>query len=63
VASRRATSDPFKHFEPLDDLNTPRDERDPWLSPDGRELYFASDRSGHYDIYVAAARREPAATP
>jgi Tol biopolymer transport system component len=65
VASRRATSDPFEHSDsvPLEDLNTPSDERDPWLSPDGRELYFASDRSGHYDIYVAAARREPATTP
>lgn len=63
VASRRSTSDPFEHHAPLDDLNTPSDERDPWLSPDGRELYFASDRSGQYDIYVAAARREPAAPP
>ena len=60
VASRRSTSDPFEHDTPLDDLNTPSDERDPWLSPDGRELYFSSDRSGHYDIYVAAVR-EPAA--
>ena len=61
VASRRSVSDPFEQHAPLDDLNTPSDERDPWLSPDGRELYFASDRSGHYDIYVALARREPAA--
>jgi hypothetical protein len=62
VASRRSTSDPFEAHLSLDELNTENDERDPWLSPDGRELYFASDRSGHYDIYVAAARREPAAT-
>jgi Tol biopolymer transport system component len=61
VASRRHTADAFDHHTPLDDLNTDRDERDPWLSPDGSELYFASDRSGHYEIYVAKARREPAA--
>jgi hypothetical protein len=62
VVSRQATSDPFEEHTALDELNTPMDERDPWLSPDGRELYFASDRSGHYDIYVSRARREPATT-
>jgi hypothetical protein len=56
VASRRSTDDPFEHDTPLDDLNTPNDERDPWLSADGRLLYFSSDRSGHYDIYVAEVR-------
>lgn len=63
VASRRSTSDPFERGVPLDDLNTPSDERDPWLSADGREFYFSSDRSGQYAIYVAAAHREPAASP
>lgn len=56
VASRRSTNDAFEHDTPLDDLNTTNDERDPWLSPDGRQLYFSSDRSGHYDIYVADVR-------
>jgi Tol biopolymer transport system component len=60
VAARRSTADPFEYNTPLTELNTASDERDPWLSPDGRELYFASDRGGQYDIYVAAARREPA---
>lgn len=62
VASRRAATEPFEHLVPLDELNTEHDERDPWLSPDGTELYFASDRSGEYAIYVARARREPAVT-
>lgn len=36
------------------DLNTDSDERDPWLSPDGSVLYFASDRDGEaLDIYRA----------
>jgi Tol biopolymer transport system component len=59
VAFRRTVDDPFEHHTPLEDLTTEDDERDPWLSPDGRELFFASDRSGRYEIYVAKARTEP----
>jgi Tol biopolymer transport system component len=40
------------------DLNTASDERDPWLSPDGTPLFFSSDRSGRYEIYVASVSRE-----
>lgn len=32
--------------EPLDALNTPFQERDPTLTPDGKTLYFASNRVG-----------------
>lgn len=53
VAQRRATDDPFTPGVPIDDLNTVSDERDPWLSPDGRQLYFSSDRSGQYEIYMS----------
>jgi len=31
--------------------DTPGDERDPRFSPDGRRLYFASDRTGIFNIY------------
>ena len=41
---------------PLDDLNTPGDERDPWLTPDGKTLYFTSDRDGALNIYTAAVK-------
>jgi hypothetical protein len=34
-------------------VNTSDDERASYLTPDGRRLYFASDRSGDDDIYVA----------
>jgi len=60
VASRRTLDERFLEHAALTELNTEQDERDPWLSPDGTELYFASDRSGTYAIYVAAVRREPA---
>ncbi len=53
VAWRRSTGEPFSVTQPLDDLNTPADERDPWLSPDGTALYFTSDRGGVLNIYTA----------
>jgi len=59
VASRRAITDPFELPVPLSDLNTANDERDPWLSQDGSLFFFASDRSGRYEIYVTESHREP----
>jgi len=53
VAWRRSVDEPFSVTQPLGDLNTPRDERDPWLSPDGKLLFFTSDRDGALNIYVA----------
>jgi hypothetical protein len=54
VAFRRSTNEPFSETQPLGDLNTPADERDPWLSPDGKLLFFTSDRGGVLSIYVAS---------
>jgi len=56
VAWRRSTSEPFRATQPLDDLNTGGDERDPWLTADGKTLYFTSDRDGALDIYTAAVK-------
>ena len=56
VAWRRSTSEPFSASQPLDDLNTGGDERDPWLTPDGKTLYFTSDRDGALSIYTAAVQ-------
>jgi hypothetical protein len=53
VAYRRSTNEAFGFTEPLTDLNTPADERDPWLSPDGTTLYFTSDRGGVLNVYTA----------
>ena len=57
VAWRLSTGAPFSVTQPLDNLNTAADERDPWLSPDGTTLYFTSDRGGVLNIYTA--RVEP----
>jgi Tol biopolymer transport system component len=57
VSSRKSTSEPFSERVPLTDLNTVDDERDPWLSPDGTQFYFSSDRAGQYAIYVAEVQR------
>jgi hypothetical protein len=46
VARRATPGEGFGAPEPLDELNTPGDERDPWLSPDGRHLFYASSWDG-----------------
>ena len=56
VAWRLSTSEQFSVTQPLDDLNTSADERDPWLSPDGTTLYFTSTRDGALNIYTARVR-------
>ncbi len=53
VAHRSGVGDAFTAFAPLGGLNTPDTDRDPWLSPDGTEIYFSSDRSGALRIYRA----------
>src|SRR5262249_52893361 len=37
----------------LDRVNTADDEDDPYLSPDGYKLYYASNAAGSFDIMVA----------
>jgi hypothetical protein len=56
VAFRRSVDALFEQAQPLDELNTPSDERDPWLAPDGRTLYFTSDRDGALNIYTASVK-------
>jgi WD40-like Beta Propeller Repeat len=53
VARRSSPQSPFTSFVPIAELNTTRQERDPWVSRDGREIYFSSDRSGTLQIYHA----------
>lgn len=55
VAHRTATDAAFGDGIALSTINTPYDDRDPWLSPDGTRLYFSSDRDtpGTLNIYQA----------
>lgn len=53
-STRLATGTKFASFADLRELNSPAQDRDPWLSPDGHEIYFSSDRSGTLKIYQAS---------
>lgn len=55
VTERPSVTAPFAAPVPLATLNTPTySERDPWVSPDGHTIYFASDRTGSLQIYSAS---------
>jgi WD40-like Beta Propeller Repeat len=60
LTTRASLDSPFGAPVPLDAgiINTEHDERDPWLSPDGRRLFFTSNRDGNHDIYEAAVSRD-----
>jgi len=55
--TRRVTlTDAFGEPEALTDLNDPQgrsEERMPWLSLDKKSLYFVSDRTGQFALYLA----------
>jgi hypothetical protein len=58
--TRQTVSEPFGSPVALDPLNTNGDERSPWLSADGRRLYFHRPGSvGGTDLFVAT-RPSPA---
>jgi hypothetical protein len=51
-ARRAKDTDPFGPPVPITDLNSDdTDERDPWISVDGKHFFFSSDRSGDHAIY------------
>ncbi len=54
VTERPDDASPYAPPIPMTELNTvPYSERDPWVSPDGHEIYFTSDRTGSHQIYHA----------
>ncbi|MGN6109543.1 MAG: TolB family protein [Kofleriaceae bacterium] len=52
-ARRATTSGPFEAPILVPGLNTTSSDGDPALSPDGCRLYFASNRTGNYELFVA----------
>lgn len=52
-AERTEPNGPFGPPIEIRGINTESDDRDPWLSADGRRLYFSSNRSDGFDLYVA----------
>jgi hypothetical protein len=58
VATRRDVDEPFGMPVPLEGLDSPWLDDDPWMAQDGSVVYFASDRPGTQpqDIYVARRR-------
>jgi len=54
LSSRAGPGQPWGPPVPLAGINTPADESDPWLSPDGHTLFFSTSRSGNSEIYQAS---------
>jgi len=54
-ATRATPTDPFGAPAPVPDVNTGSGDGDPWVSPDGCRLYFASYIGGDPDLFVATA--------
>lgn len=62
VAHRPSVDSAFEPAVPLTTLNTPNDDRDPWLSADGAILFFSSDRDNPGTLNIYQARLAAAAT-
>lgn len=52
-STRPSLDEPFSERKRILGVDTDADERDPWLSEDGKRLYFSSDRNGQFDLFVA----------
>jgi Tol biopolymer transport system component len=53
-AARASVAADFSNVTSLSTLNSASNDVQPFLTPDGSEIYFASNRTGDYDIYRAA---------
>jgi hypothetical protein len=54
ISSRANASSAWGARVPVAELNSAGAEEDPWLSPDGHTMIFASSRTGDYDLYMAS---------
>jgi hypothetical protein len=55
-ARRASLSEPFGAPHIVAELDADGEDYPTWLSPDGRRLYFVSDRNGSLDVFVATRR-------
>ena len=53
LAVRPSESAPFASLVAMSELNTAASEEGPWMSQNGKHIFFVSDRSGHKRIYEA----------
>jgi len=53
LATRPGLDAPFGPAHPVQGVNTDAEERDAFVSPDGKRLYFSSSREGELDLFVA----------
>ena len=53
TATRATTAEPFGVPVLFEGFNSPANDEDPWLSPDGSTFVFVSDRDGSNDFYIA----------
>jgi Tol biopolymer transport system component len=53
ISTRGTTSEPFAGQSSVPELETAKNEFNPWLADDGRVIYFTSDRDGFNDIFIA----------
>ncbi|HSR95939.1 MAG TPA: hypothetical protein VLM79_02660 [Kofleriaceae bacterium] len=51
AATRASTDGMFGALQPVPGINGTTNDSDPWISADGRVLYFSSDRTGNYGLY------------
>lgn len=55
IASRASVTAPFGEVVPIAVINSAGDDNDPWLSDDGRRLYFKTNTpGGDADLYVSS---------
>jgi Tol biopolymer transport system component len=56
VAHRPFRGAPFGEPQRVDSIDTPMRDHDPWVSPDGRHMFFMSDRANGVLLLYEAAR-------
>lgn len=57
VSTRPSVDAPWGALVPVTELNSKANDSPSWISPDHCRIYFASDRLGSYDLYVAERAR------